>query len=145
MWRPRSSSKSSLPSKSSEESPSPTWSAGSTWPGSSSPSSSSARSSPPGRCRSGPSVRSKNSLRSVSGNGTDVIVVPGLVDLEREFLDFERTQALRRVQTAQARHRCPSVSNDLEPVKIVAVVREGDVQGVPRDNADLGASLRELV
>src|SRR5437660_8072677 len=86
-----------------------------------------------------------HAFRSVSGHGTDVIVVPGLVDLEREFLDFEWTQALRRVQTAQARHRCPSVSNDLEPVKIVAIVREGDVQGVPRDNADLGASLRELV
>src|SRR6267143_1185801 len=83
-----------------------------------------------------------HALRSVSGHGTDVIVVPR-IDLDCEMPGFAGTQAVRRVQTADSD---PCVgTNNLEPVEIPAVVPERDVHRVPGDGADLRASLRELV
>src|SRR5207244_3369342 len=82
---------------------------------------------------------------AVPRDGTDVVVIPGLGDVDFNQPHFSTTKEVRRVE-ARAVDPCEVVLiHNLESVKVDSGVGECDVYGVPRHLADLGTAFRELI
>src|SRR5213594_3047538 len=75
-------------------------------------------------------------------DGANIVVVPGLSDLDRDLPDLARTEEVRRVK---ARHEGSSVPNDLESMEVLSGVLNRDGHVLPCHLTDFGAAPGELV
>src|SRR6267143_1316578 len=85
---------------------------------------------------------SHHALQTVPGDRTDVVIAPGLGETYRELADFSRD---KQVAFVEARDEDAAITDDLEPVKIPAIVPKRDGHVVTDDSAELRPAFRELV